>query len=212
MVQKNAKWWNNGVINKRSIDCPGNGFIPGRKTFQRMSPTGETRKKISEANKGTSPWNKGLKTGPESAETRKKKSVSAKGNTNAVGSTPWNKGLTSDDPRIASYSSKQRGQSRNGNYVSGADHPNWNEDTPEYQRFRKQVDVLTEKVYTEYKQEINPNDYPRTLAGVENGYQLDHIIPVHYGWVVGMTADELSQKENLQMLPWKDNLKKSNNL
>lgn len=27
---KNTKWWNNGKINKRSIECPGDNFIQGR--------------------------------------------------------------------------------------------------------------------------------------------------------------------------------------
>ena len=27
---KNKKWWNNGKVNKRSIECPGENFIRGR--------------------------------------------------------------------------------------------------------------------------------------------------------------------------------------
>jgi len=27
---KGTKWWNDGQINKRSVECPGKEFIPGR--------------------------------------------------------------------------------------------------------------------------------------------------------------------------------------
>ena len=27
---KGMKWWNNGVMNKRSINCPGENFVPGQ--------------------------------------------------------------------------------------------------------------------------------------------------------------------------------------
>lgn len=26
-----TRWWNNGIINKRTIDCPGNGYVLGKK-------------------------------------------------------------------------------------------------------------------------------------------------------------------------------------
>lgn len=28
--QSGTKWWNNGQTNKRSVECPGKEFIPGR--------------------------------------------------------------------------------------------------------------------------------------------------------------------------------------
>ena len=28
--QSGTKWWNNGQINKRMVECPGKDFIPGR--------------------------------------------------------------------------------------------------------------------------------------------------------------------------------------
>ena len=27
---KGTKWWNDGQINKRSVECPGKDFVPGR--------------------------------------------------------------------------------------------------------------------------------------------------------------------------------------
>ena len=30
-AQKGKKWWNNGKINKKVVECPGAGWVPGRK-------------------------------------------------------------------------------------------------------------------------------------------------------------------------------------
>ena len=32
---KGKRWWNNGVKHKRSVDCPGEGWVPGRFTGHR---------------------------------------------------------------------------------------------------------------------------------------------------------------------------------
>jgi len=57
-----------------------------------VSPSAETRKKMSEAKKGNTPWNKGKKNSQ----------------------VPWNKGLTKEDPRVAkniesAYESRKNG-------------------------------------------------------------------------------------------------------
>lgn len=79
-------------------------------------------------------------------------------------------------------------------------------DTPDYTRYKNRVHKLTSMVYEENKDKINPNNFPRTLAGVEGGYQLDHIISVREGFDRGISPEELSKLENLRMLPWKKNL------
>ena len=78
--------------------------------------------------------------------------------------------------------------------------------TPEYKKYARQVHGLSQKVYEEYKQIINPNNYTRTLCGVEDGWQLDHIIPIKECFEKGLTPQEAAQVSNLRMLPWKDNL------
>ena len=78
--------------------------------------------------------------------------------------------------------------------------------TPEYKKYARQVHGLSQKIYEEYKQIINPNDYPRTLCGVEDGWQLDHITPIKECFEKGLTPQEAAQVSNLRMLPWKDNL------
>lgn len=78
--------------------------------------------------------------------------------------------------------------------------------TPEYKKYARQVHGLSQKIYEEHKQIINPNNYPRTLCGVEDGWQLDHITPIKECFGKGLTPQEAAQVSNLRMLPWKDNL------
>jgi hypothetical protein len=81
-------------------------------------------------------------------------------------------------------------------------------DTPAYKKYRNRVNILTEKTYKKYCDIINPEQHPRTLAGVEGGFQLDHIISVRFCFDNGITPEQCSAVENLQILPWKTNLLK----
>lgn len=81
-----------------------------------------------------------------------------------------------------------------------------NPNIKEYTKYARKVHALSQKVYEQNKEVINPNNYPRTLCGIENGWQLDHIIPIKECFEKGITAEEASNIGNLRMLPWKDNL------
>ena len=89
--------------------------------------------------------------------------------------------------------------------VVGETNPCWNPNTPAYKKYAGRVYHLTKKIYNTYKEEINPNNYPRTLCGVDGGYQLDHIISVKEGFDNGIPPEEIAKKENLQMLTWQEN-------
>jgi len=82
------------------------------------------------------------------------------------------------------------------------------EDTPEYKRYRNRVSNLSEKTYKKNIKLLNPNNYTRTVAGIKGGYQLDHIISVRDCFNNGISPEEASKLENLQILPWKENLLK----
>lgn len=81
-----------------------------------------------------------------------------------------------------------------------------NPNTPKYKKYVNKVHKLTAKVYDEHKESINPNDYPRTLCGVKDGYQLDHIIPIKFGFENDIPPEIIAEQNNLRMLPWKENL------
>lgn len=80
--------------------------------------------------------------------------------------------------------------------------------TSAYRRYANKVHSLSNKLYESNKELINPNNHPRTICGVEGGYQLDHVVSVRYGFDNNIPPEEMSTIDNLQMLPWKDNLKK----
>lgn len=191
----------------------------------------ETRLKLRDARLGlklTDEWKnniskagKGRINGPLSDETKKKISESRKG------IEPWNKGKTAEsDDRIRMYAEKQRGQKRIGKYVANKDWSGENnpwygknrskENSPryngerknrEFRDYRNQVDFLTRKTYEKYEQIINPNGYERVRAGLD-GYQLDHIVSVKYGFEHNIPVELIAHQDNLQMIPWNENVKK----
>lgn len=79
---------------------------------------------------------------------------------------------------------------------------------PQYQKYARKVRYLSETNYAKYKEIINPDDYPRTMCGVDGGYQLDHILGIRECFDKGISIDECASLQNLQMIPWKENLQK----
>lgn len=90
-------------------------------------------------------------------------------------------------------------------YIAKLSNPN----TPAYKKYSNRVHALTKHTYNKYKNEINPNNYVRTISGVEGGYQLDHIITIKYGFENNIPEEVLAEKRNLRMLPWQENLKRN---
>jgi hypothetical protein len=76
----------------------------------------------------------------------------------------------------------------------------------EYSRYSRQVHGLSQKIYAQNIDTINPELHPRTLCGVEGGWQLDHIVPIKECFEQGWTIEQAAQITNLRMLPWKENL------
>ena len=81
-------------------------------------------------------------------------------------------------------------------------------DRPKYKQYQREVVRLTERTYVDHIDTINPDRHPRTLAGVEGGYQLDHKISIRFGFDNNIDPARIASLQNLQMLPWKENIKK----
>ncbi len=82
-------------------------------------------------------------------------------------------------------------------------------DTRSYRSYKQAVYRESERTYQKYKTDINPNNYVRTLCGIDNGWQLDHIKTVRTCFDENINIIEASHRNNLQMLPWRDNLKRN---
>lgn len=78
-------------------------------------------------------------------------------------------------------------------------------------QYRNRISVRSEKTYNLFENEINPHCYPRGRAGVEGAYHLDHIISVRQGFEIGLPVEAMSDKRNLQIVPWLSNIKKYDN-
>jgi len=52
----------------------------------------------------------------------------------------------------------------------------------------------------------------RGNAGMNGSYQIDHIYPISKGFMNGIDPYEIGNIKNLQMLPWKENIVKGNNI
>lgn len=76
----------------------------------------------------------------------------------------------------------------------------------EFKRYSRKVHKLSHETYLKNIDIINPNRYKRTLAGVADGWQLDHIIPIKECFKKGIPAEDAAKLENLRMLPWRENL------
>lgn len=78
-------------------------------------------------------------------------------------------------------------------------------DLTEWQNYKQKVRRLTEREYKKHKHIINPCDLPRGLRL----YEVDHIVPIFYGFNNNIPAEIIASVENLQMLHMTDNRKKS---
>lgn len=95
-------------------------------------------------------------------------------------------------------------------YPTGDKHHNWKNRkiNRSFYNYSKNVRRITEENYNKYKEKINPNDFKRTKCGIKNGYQLDHRISVKKGFYFGINPKVIGSLDNLQLLPWKENLLK----
>lgn len=61
-----------------------------------------------------------------------------------------------------------------------------------------------------YKQpiELLENFDRRGKSGIDGAYQIDHIIPIKYGFENGISAEEIAHINNLRMLTWEENISK----
>lgn len=109
--------------------------------------------------------------------------------------------------RIGKKVGKQNAIS-SGKKNCGRNHHNWNPDKKAFSEYAYKVRRITEKNYALHKDIINPDNLPRTLCGVEGGYQLDHKISIKWAFSHGLNPKIAGSVNNLQMLSWNENRQK----
>jgi len=80
-------------------------------------------------------------------------------------------------------------------------------DVTKAEDYARLVRGVSEFVYKKNKALINPHNYKRGKTG-DDVYHLDHIVPVIECFKRGWPVEKAGGLENLQMLPWWDNLSK----
>jgi hypothetical protein len=133
---------------------------------------------------------------PETKEKIKQSNIDHWANTPR---TPWNKGKKGE--QVAWNKGHRKQESLD---IIGRDDPVYSN----FRKYRNRVAVRTRKTYQLYKEEINPNNLFIGKCGIDGANQIDHIISVREGFEKGMSIEEISSKENLQILPWLENIKK----
>jgi transcription elongation factor Elf1 len=128
---------------------------------------------------------------------------------------PWNKGLTKENNAIVKYISecrlgiKHSEETRKiiGKYTKKLwDSGYWGgRATDEWIRYRHKVQWLTR---TTIKKLPNYDPSKRGKSGIVGAYQIDHIIPVKYGFMNKIDAKIIADVTNLQFIPWEENNKK----
>lgn len=103
---------------------------------------------------------------------------------------PWNKGKTG-------YSMPPRRK------ISEQDYQN-------YQRYKRAVYTASRKTYNQNIIMLNPDGLLLGRSGMIGAHQIDHKIPISIGYQLKIPIAVMSIVENLQILSWKENLKKSN--
>ena len=104
--------------------------------------------------------------------------------------TPWNKGKTG-------YSMPPRRKISEQDYL-------------DYQKYKRAVYSASRKTYNQNINTLNPSGVLLGRSGIPSAYQIDHRVPVSMGYQLKIPVTVMSIVENLQLMPWKANLNKSN--
>jgi hypothetical protein len=138
---------------------------------------------------------------PVSEESRKKSSESNKKTRKLNPRDPWNKGKTGVqtpwNKGKTGYSMPPRRK------ISEQDYK-------DYQRYKRAVYSASRKTYNQNTTLLNPNGLLLGRCGILGAHQIDHKVPVSVGYQLKIPVTVMSIVENLQLMPWKDNLNKSN--
>lgn len=79
-----------------------------------------------------------------------------------------------------------------------------------YRKYKRAVYSASRKTYNKNTIILNPTGVLLGRNGVSGAHQIDHTIPISVGYALKISVQAMSIVENLQIMSWEDNLKKSN--
>jgi len=194
-----------GLKSKKRIEENGGSYFKGKKHSE------ETKQKQAKRMLGNIPWNKELtkETDNRILEMSQKNSD---GRTANVGE---NNGMFGKTHSIETKNNQRQKNLKEGKWKgknnpwfgknrSGENSPRFlsEKERTNWEQYAQTTRMLTERTYKQCFDKINPNNHTRGLKE----YHLDHIIPLWYGFLNNIAPGVLSRKENLRMIPWKNNL------
>jgi hypothetical protein len=184
-----------GCCSKITQHCP----VVKQKIGSKNSISLKGRKASPEQLAGLARGRNGRTLSEETVEKIRQSNIKTKSEQTIV---PWNKGLSLNDPRVASYANKQRGQERASRIkIISSDDPIYQD----FKKYRNRIATRTKNTYNEFKNEINPNNFPLGKAGVHGAHHIDHIMSVREAFSYSIPIEMISSKENLRVIPWQEN-------
>ena len=108
--------------------------------------------------------------------------------------------------------SNVNGKGNKGNKIpsmQGENHPRWNPNKSEKRKYTHECNKVTAQFVLSV---LENSDKLRGLCGVEGAYQLDHIIPIQYGFDNNIPPEIIGHIDNLQFIPWEENNAKRDKL
>lgn len=197
-----------GKKSKERIEQNGGSYFKGKKHSE------ETKRTLSEQKRGNIPWNKGL-----TQETDDRILSSAQKNSDGRTANFGNANGMYGRTHSVEVKENQRQRNLKERKWQGTTNPWYGKDrskenSPRYltdvertqwESYRQIVRMLTERTYKQHLTEINPNGHNRATRE----YHLDHIIPIWYGFINDILPITLALKENLRIIRWSNNLKRS---
>lgn len=126
-----------------------------------------------------------------------------KGSPNRPDYVPWNKGKSDNVNNIGwhNYETRMLQIARRNGYNT---YEEYRESLPEWKKYK--IDVW--RVTKQQPLHLLENFHLRGVNGEEGAYTLDHMVSIKKGFMQNISPEKVGHIDNLQMLPWEENITK----
>jgi hypothetical protein len=127
-----------------------------------------------------------------------------KGSKSREGYIPWNKGNREQGKRLntaLTFEQRMQGIAKRNGYET---YEEYRESLPAWKQYKIDVWRITNRQPLHLLENFNK----RGVNGQTGAYTLDHIISIKKGFIENISPEQIGNIENLQMLPWEENITK----